>query len=148
MEDDDENAPARAWGEGVEGVRTGLQQLLREYGETMSIADMLALFGRTSGSLIDFDEFSSAMAKRFGYAGPPETLQEVFDSCDKDKSGRIGVDELYCFVRGVPRSTARSQRSRQLVTALKLQPKVGEPGVRLAAIRTRHRCRALCGRAL
>jgi hypothetical protein len=84
-----------------------------------------------AGVLIDFPDFEHALREHFGYVGSSEVLSDVYKSCDKDGSGRIGVDELFHFVRGDTRASVRNKQQTRLVKGLTLQPAEGEPGCEL-----------------
>ena len=132
MSDDEQEAPLIDSTGGVEGVRQSLLKTLQSLGESMTVNELLSIFDQDGGALIEFHEFERTMrSERFGYEGDSETLRTVFDGCDNDKSGRIGFDELYRFIRGVPRSNDRSKKALQLVSQLTLQPKPGQPGCEL-----------------
>jgi hypothetical protein len=116
---------------GVEAVRMQLKAILRAAGEEMSVSDLVLLFNSDGMHLFDSVHFESAMRRNFGYSGPEDVLKRVFDECDRDKSGRIGYDEIYRFIRGHELGKHRSNASSTLLRKLTLQPKPGTPGAEL-----------------
>lgn len=92
------------------GVRSELQALLMKSGGQVS--DLLRVFdedhklmetSEVTGALylsIDEGEFIRTMRDKLGFCGKPHVLNELFHSLDSDRSGQIGFDELYEFIRG------------------------------------------------
>ena len=81
-------------------VRRELQTLLVESGG--HVADIIKLFDQDQdfSRRVDDMEFLHAMKTHFGYKGPPNVINEVFNWLDVDGSGYVGFDELFEFVRG------------------------------------------------
>lgn len=100
-------------------VRKELQERLANSGALVS--DLLNLFDddATGEQQIDDMEFHKTMKNRFGWKGFPWVLDEVFKSIDTDRSGHIGFDELFEFVRG--RRHALDRRT-QVSRKMQLQP--------------------------
>ena len=99
----------------AEGVREQLQHLLRSSGA--HVGDLVKLFDLDANQeqLIDDMEFVKCMRETFGFRGSAYILVEVFKSLDTDRSGAIGFDELFEFVRGRRHSLdARNKRLRSM----------------------------------
>lgn len=113
-------------GDTVESARNDLQALLRNSGHP--IADLVRIFDQDTGSLdlqIDDMEFYTAIRDRCGFRGPVHIVKQLFRSLDTDRSGTIGFDELFEFVRGHRHCLdARNKKMREL----RLEP---PPGVAL-----------------
>lgn len=109
-------------GKTVASVREELQTLLRESGG--HVADIVRLFDNDAQTalLIDDIEFVQTLRNKMGYKGPHHVLVEVFESIDTDKSGKIGFDELFEFVRGHRHSL--DHRTKH-VGSMRLQPPPG-----------------------
>eukprot|EP00900_Chrysochromulina_parva_P020408 jgi/Chrpa1/2/Chrysochromulina_OHIO_Genome00000045-RA len=102
------------------GVRVELHALLS--GSGAAIVDVMALFNSDREQLIDEMEFQTTLKTLFKCHAKPWELDAVFESIDLDRSGSIGFDELFEFVRG--RRHAHDRRSL-VVRRLSLQPPPG-----------------------
>lgn len=102
------------------GVRVELHALLS--GSGAAIVDVMALFNSDREQLIDEMEFQKTLKTLFKCHAKPWELDAVFESIDLDRSGSIGFDELFEFVRG--RRHAHDRRSL-VVRRLSLQPPPG-----------------------
>lgn len=82
----------------------------------MMYAMLHAMLQDANNSLeIDEQEFYVAMRSKLGYTGPKHVIDLVFKSLDLDRSGVIGFDELFEFIRGRRHSLdARSKRVRAM----------------------------------
>lgn len=84
----------------VAGVRKQMQDQIAASG--VSVADILRLFDEDAGDekLIDYMEFMNGMREHFSFKGNAFLIQDIFNSIDKDRSGKFGFDELFEFLRG------------------------------------------------
>ena len=87
-------------GKDAPALRHELRQLMKDKG--IYVADLLRLFDKDSinDATVDDVEFHDAIRKLFGYKGPKWSIDALFASLDQDKSGAIGYDELFEFLRG------------------------------------------------
>ena len=101
----------RVTGRDAATVRNELQAILVNSGAL--VADVMALFDADGDALhvkIDIEEFENCMRKTFGYTGPESVLDQIFDGLDVDKSGEIGFEELFEFLRGKRHSLVHREK--------------------------------------
>lgn len=103
-------------GHTVEDVQEEMRRLLRESGG--QVADLIRRLDVDAGMAgqIDAIEFNRAMVNGFGFEGPLRVIDEVFASLDDDKSGKIGFDEMFEFVRGRRHSLDPRQTKMHLLS--------------------------------